>query len=300
MSIHFEAVLTGKQNGSAIRTAGCAPPWAPAIDMLFDVIQVCEISLSVATRQQFDAWARGPLHSLIPHFALLVWAHGNENSELAGSALLTADPGWPGLEPFAGSDAIRLHSHLRRFWSSGSQGPVLLDARRVGGRLLARMPDGVRILLHGVEPRLCGMEGFFGLICDSSTEAAQLLCITQLIAPYLQLAFRRVGRDANLLGGRLADQVSAAAAATLSAREVEILKAVRDGQSYADIASALGIGRLTVKRYLGRASRKLSVATHAEAVAKADSLKLLEFGMSQVDSGWPRRARRSAGGLHSG
>lgn len=53
----------------------------------------------------------------------------------------------------------------------------------------------------------------------------------------------------------------------LSAREVEVLKLVSDGQSNKQIGEALGLSALTVKSHLARIARKLGTGDRAEMVA---------------------------------
>ena len=55
----------------------------------------------------------------------------------------------------------------------------------------------------------------------------------------------------------------------LSAREVEVLQLVADGQSNKEIGEALGLSALTVKSHLARIARKLGTGDRAEMVALA-------------------------------
>ncbi len=53
----------------------------------------------------------------------------------------------------------------------------------------------------------------------------------------------------------------------LSAREVEVLRLVADGQSNKDVGTSLGLSALTVKSHLARIARKLGTGDRAEMVA---------------------------------
>jgi DNA-binding NarL/FixJ family response regulator len=53
----------------------------------------------------------------------------------------------------------------------------------------------------------------------------------------------------------------------LSAREIEVLQLVSDGNSNRDIGEALGLSALTVKSHLARIARKLGTGDRAEMVA---------------------------------
>jgi DNA-binding NarL/FixJ family response regulator len=56
---------------------------------------------------------------------------------------------------------------------------------------------------------------------------------------------------------------------SLSAREIQVLQLVADGQSNKDIGQALGLSALTVKSHLARIARKLGTGDRAEMVATA-------------------------------
>jgi DNA-binding NarL/FixJ family response regulator len=64
---------------------------------------------------------------------------------------------------------------------------------------------------------------------------------------------------------------------SLTAREWEVVELLLQGASTADIATQLGVARVTVRRHLGSVERKLGVSTRAEVVellnaeAEADS-----------------------------
>lgn len=55
----------------------------------------------------------------------------------------------------------------------------------------------------------------------------------------------------------------------LSAREIEVLRLVADGQSNKEIGAALALSALTVKSHLSRVGRKLNTGDRAEMVALA-------------------------------
>ena len=55
----------------------------------------------------------------------------------------------------------------------------------------------------------------------------------------------------------------------LSAREVEVLQLVADGQSNKEIGEALSLSALTVKSHLSRIGRKLGTGDRAQMVALA-------------------------------
>ncbi|GGM82995.1 hypothetical protein GCM10012275_61950 [Longimycelium tulufanense] len=72
--------------------------------------------------------------------------------------------------------------------------------------------------------------------------------------------------------------------ATLSPREIEVLRLVASGLSNMEIAKKLFLTPATVKTHLRRVFRKLAVNDRAAAVASALSAGLLE-GWSKEDTG---------------
>jgi DNA-binding NarL/FixJ family response regulator len=63
--------------------------------------------------------------------------------------------------------------------------------------------------------------------------------------------------------------------ATLTRREVEILRLVAEGLTDGDIAARLVLSKHTVHRHLQNAYAKLGCSSRAAAVAKANKLHLL-------------------------
>ena len=79
----------------------------------------------------------------------------------------------------------------------------------------------------------------------------------------------------------------------LSAREVEVLQLVADGQSNKEIGEALSLSALTVKSHLSRIGRKLGTADRAQVVAPARR----PGGRADVEGGGPQGlGRRRDGG----
>jgi len=62
----------------------------------------------------------------------------------------------------------------------------------------------------------------------------------------------------------------------LSRRELDVLRLLAEGASYAEVARRLGISAHTVTSHVKNCYRKLGVRTAADAVARARELKLLE------------------------
>lgn len=76
-------------------------------------------------------------------------------------------------------------------------------------------------------------------------------------------------RIAHVVLSRFSGRSSTPSASPLTAREVQVLRAIADGRSNAEIAADLGIGLGTVKGYVRDILEKLSAADRAQAAATA-------------------------------
>ena len=116
---------------------------------------------------------------------------------------------------------------------------------------------------HGVR-NLKGTEGSFfcyhGLDRSSRTEV-----ILGLVIPHFHEALRRLGAVPK-------------AGSSLTPKETEVLKWVRQGKSTWDISTILGISERTVKFHVGNIMQKLDATTRTHAVAIA-----LEQGLVDIE-----------------
>ena len=71
--------------------------------------------------------------------------------------------------------------------------------------------------------------------------------------------------------------------ANLTAREVEILKKVAEGQSNADIAKSLYVTEQTVKFHLSNVYRKLDVANRTQAARRFDQIRSVEASAVSIE-----------------
>lgn len=278
MSLDLTAASIAGQGESAsdVRSLNCTT--TPTIETLFDIIQVCEISLRVVSRHQFDAWVRGPLNLLIPHFGLVVWTHRHNAGVRNLATTIEFESGGGVLLQKTNMDTIRLGSELRRRWLMAGQVPLLLNANSVGVDLLPQIPERTQIVIHAVDPLFGGAGNVFAMDCEITQDFTKVLFMTQLIAPYLGLAVQRLDSvtDAPKRSSQVVSRPTSAAG--LSGREIEILNRVCDGKTNAEIGAALSISPFTVKSHLQRMFRKLGVSTRSQAVAMALSPKDLDHG----------------------
>ena len=231
---------------------------------------------AVGSRHQLFVWTRLHLHRFVPHDLLLC--------QLLPAPHLPAPPPWvfnslPLPEPLVAALAMPESAFWRALkdaWVAAGRGPceVQLDAFKPNAEALALLRAGFRqITVHAVD----GSQGVQPALwlavaqvaeSDSSWRQAGL----QLCLPAIYFAVLRSQPP----DSRSPEKASEAATrALLSARELEVLRAVRSALSNVEIGEKLGISALTVKNHLRKIMRKLGARSRVQAVAEAMSRQLI-------------------------
>jgi len=119
--------------------------------------------------------------------------------------------------------------------------------------------------------------GASGFLLKNVT-AEQLAASIRLIATGEALLAPSITRRLieRFAGGRERPAASHEALASLSARELEVLKLMARGLSNAEVADALHLGQTTVKSHVGRVLTKLQVRDRVQAVVIAYQTGLVE------------------------
>lgn len=283
MPMHRSAPWTTDLQELTIDRQASSRRSSPTIEALFDAVQVCEISLGVASRHQFEAWVRGPLNSLIPHFGLLVWSSGTACSP-GESRVFQGESGGLGSFQSPGFDATRFGMEARRRWRLADRVPTRLSSKCLAVASSSLASPSVEYVVHGVQPLLGEPETLLALICDNSRDIEETMLLTRLIAPFLVLALHRLDCAISPHKPSIAVSHSSACHSPLSTREIRILECIRDGMTNAAIGSSLEISPFTVKSHLQRVFRKFQVSTRTQAVAVALSLGIIGLGSQTATS----------------
>jgi DNA-binding NarL/FixJ family response regulator len=159
-----------------------------------------------------------------------------------------------------------------------------------------RLPDG-----HGVdvcrqiktdlpETRIIVLTSFPDdeVVFDAIACGADGYVLKQIGSEELLDALRRVGRGESVLGPSITDRVMAKmselrqqewahAFASLSAREMQILSLVAEGQTNREIGDALGLSELTVRNYVSSILSKLNLTSRAQAAAYAARHRIEDY-----------------------
>jgi len=154
--------------------------------------------------------------------------------------------------------------------------PITVAEIRAGKAGFLPSPEALAMLAagekHGCREGLVvpvfGPHGYRGLVCFFGLRA-EPDARERLFLHHLGLHAHHRLHELHIQG-RLTDGPTA-----LSQREVEVLRAARDGHRDATIAETLGLSVRTVRFHFENARRKLGSSTRAEALARAMNLHLI-------------------------
>lgn len=151
---------------------------------------------------------------------------------------------------------------IRRMRAGGFRGKVIV---------LTEVTTGEAVL----ECLRLGVSGYLEKAGGLRTIGSSILRVSlgeRLIDPSLeQAAVMQLGKFARV--AREGSEV----AATLTPRELEILRYISDGLTMASIGKRLGISPRTVESHVGKLYRKLAVRSRVQAVSRAVSLGLIDL-----------------------
>jgi DNA-binding CsgD family transcriptional regulator len=155
-------------------------------------------------------------------------------------------------------------------------GPITVSEIRAGGAGFLPSPEALAMLAaaekygcpEGFIVPVFGPHGYRGFVCFCG-QRAELDARERLSLHHLALHAHSRLHELHMQG-RLTEGPRA-----LSPREVEVLRAARDGHRDAAIAETLGLSVRTVRFHFENARRKLGSSTRAEALARAMNLHLI-------------------------
>lgn len=240
------------------------------------LLRSIESALQVRRRRQFFLWSQGQFQGLLPHEIMVCIQFGLSEAvqhvECLHSVVLDAGEMDYLCNPHNGL-AVRLAHHCRVEEAL----PCIVIARHDTSHPLSRLRvemDNKKIghvLVHGTEP-LPGGASFFAVFGLGDVPSARHTFFAELLLPYLHLLLHRVVINLEASG----PAVSVDVARPVTAREIDVLRWVKEGKSNYEIGLILGISGLTVKNHLQKIYKKLNVQNRAQAVSRSISLRLLD------------------------
>ncbi|WP_374673708.1 response regulator transcription factor [Ideonella sp.] len=228
-----------------------------------------EAAQSIASPQQFFVWLRLHLHRFVPHDLALCWARAPGAGEPRVQVLNCV--------PLAPAVQQGLDDPSSAWWPQAADQWGQADERacEVAPPPALRAAGFGPACWHGVRwapaarPQLAF--AFFRQSAGDAAAVAASLAALDLWMPYLHFAWWRAEGGAVRPAGARAE----GRASTLTAREIEVLSAVREAKANAQIGAQLGISPLTVKNHLRSIQRKLGARNRAHAVAEAMARRLI-------------------------
>lgn len=257
------------------------PSSTRAAELGDDFMRAAEAAQAVQDRHQYFVWTQLHLHRFLPHDLALMQLSRTASAELPLATALRSVPLPPSLVAQIETPQGGLWRALVSDWVFHGRQVHALPLARMrpveGGALQALLEAGFHSVLvmgvdsqSGVQP-----EAVFAFFLREPQLQAARLQVAGLLLPHLYLMATR-----SLAGmqERRPDPAAARAAtppATLTARELQILDAVRHARHNAEIGVLLGITAPTVKNHLRKIMRKLGAANRAQAVAEAMKRRLI-------------------------
>jgi transcriptional regulator EpsA len=239
---------------------------------------ILDRSLRVHARSHFFVWAQGILQALLPH-EIMVCALINAQQKEFSIDVLSSAPLPAGVEELWRRPGGGFVDELARTWKQVGRRPVYHNREPVAGNIDAQLAATFTSAVAGnfVAHGMCGVDGsvnsFFVLIDQQKAVDARGIYLLETLMPFLHATWLRVNlgqpRELRPARGVWAERI-------LTAREIEVIQRVHDGNSNSQIAIMLKISPLTVKNHMQKILRKLNVQNRAQAVAKSLALRILE------------------------
>ncbi len=223
------------------------------------LLHVLEAALDLADLGQLFLWSQGQLQAVLPHRVLVCMQVDGAGDVLRTECLHGGELPAALAEALCAPDGGLAHA-VRERWRRGARQPLMLEdgGSAEEGRLAALGLHNA--LAHGSEA-LPGGATFFMLCGLPQRPGARHGHFLRLLLPHLHLALQRIG-----------PAVARPATRSLSLRETQVLRWLREGKSNDEIGQILGISALTVKNHLQRLYRVLGASNRAHAVARSSML----------------------------
>lgn len=247
------------------------------------LVDTLEASLKIHTRAQFFLWAQGALQRFIAHETLLC-AFGDISrmrfrfesfsrcvmdavAERESGAVLNV------LLPRIVDDWLR-SGRVPRLFARGTHGQT--ERRQLPVEFNRR--DFGHVAAHGPREIQGEFGSFFVFVRLLNPPSARETYLLELLMPYLHMALHRT------LANEHGQNVPVLPAdAVLTRRELQVLLWVKNGKTNEEIGRILEVSPPTVKNHVQNILRKLNVSNRAQAVGKADALRLFAAPEQRVN-----------------
>lgn len=255
------------------------------------ILRFLEAAAAVRRRYQFFVWTQSQMQALVPHQLMVCGAYLRQRRAMVFDAFHNIVLSPELLQPLTDADGA-LVAALIAHWVDGRGQARALDLARLDGAAGAAAQALVgglgysHLLVHGVArpQRPNEIESFFIFGgAGGSTQMDRRSACLDLLLPHLHSTWQRVTvtehelkRPALLPALSLLPSAAPPPRGTVTERERQILRWVREGKSNQQIGTVLGISPLTVKNHIQKILRKLGAGNRAQAVAQALAQNLID------------------------
>jgi transcriptional regulator EpsA len=238
-------------------------------------LEIVEASLQVRRSAQFFLWTQGPVQRLLPHDILVFGAASGNGTSVSFQKFTSTrhftDPHF--------TEACRpghgLIVRMMSAWSRFSTPLLLSPALRTWECQEEWLADAQErelenVAAHGMRSVSGRVATFFSFSRVGCEFGAPLYHRLALLVPFLHEVLTRVLLEERRISARVVRSDC-----SVTDREAEILRWIRDGKTNHDIARILELSPYTVKNHIQKILRKMGVENRSHAVARAISLGIL-------------------------
>jgi transcriptional regulator EpsA len=237
--------------------------------------EVVESSLQVRRMSQLFMWTQGPLQQLMPHEIMVFGASSGTGTsvafhKLASTRYFTERHFAEVCRPGTGL-IVQMMSRWNRIGTPLLVSPSLrtwgCEEDWLG---LAQAGELKNVAAHGMRNMAGRVASFFSFSRVGREFGARLHHLLALLVPHLHETLTRVMIEEGRISARVVR-----ADCSVTDREAEVLRWIRDGKTNHDIAHILEVSPFTVKNHIHKILRKMGVENRSHAVARAISLGIL-------------------------
>lgn len=237
--------------------------------------EIIESSLQVRRLSQLFVWAQGPLQRLLPHEILVFGASTGSGTvinfqKLSSTRYFTERHFVEVCRPGSGL-MVRMMARWNRFGTPTLVSPALRTWECEDDWLeIAQANELKNVAAHGMRSMTGRVASYFSFSRIGREFGPRLFHTLTLLLPHLHETLTRVTIEERRISARVVR-----ADCSVTDREAEILRWIRDGKTNLDIAHILEVSPYTVKNHLQKILRKMGVENRSHAVARAISLGIL-------------------------
>jgi transcriptional regulator EpsA len=275
-----EVVLAGVLDRLASTGGATRADPHPILDGLNQdaLMSVMADAVLVRRRYEFFTWAQVRLQAVLPHDVLVCGLPRNQSARMLFDYYFSVP-----MDPEALARLCHprdgVANDLVDRWIGDGYEPLLIS-RDAPDEAISRLGDELGALgfgdclVHGIPKAQASASAhcFFAFVSLKKIDATSALPRAQLLVPQIFSAYSRAQTRerpvAELENPENPD-------ASITHREVEILRWIREGKSNLEIGMILSISPLTVKNHVQKILRKLNATNRAQAVSKAIAMRLL-------------------------